>query len=101
MGGRDNSGSVGGVIDYITMASEGNATHFGNLTNDQFRGAGTNNHVRGLAIGGDTNSPGSNINVIESLIIATTGSVEDFGDSAVETEGQVGCSDSHGGLGGF
>ena len=101
MGGRDNSGSVGGVIDYITMASEGNATHFGNLTNDQFRGAGTNNHVRGLAIGGDTNSPGSNTNVIESLIIATTGSVEDFGDSAVETEGQVGCSDSHGGLGGF
>ena len=101
MGGRDNGGSVGGVIDYITMASEGNATHFGNLTNDQFRGAGTNNHIRGLAIGGDTNSPGSNINVIESIIITTTGSTEDFGDSGVETEGQVGCSDSHGGLGGF
>ena len=62
----------------------------------------TNNQIRGVAMGGDTNAPnGSNINVIEFITIATTGNAQDFGDAQHKYEAAVGCSDSHGGLGGF
>jgi len=103
MGGRHGElAGEGSFIEYITMASEGNAVFFGDLSTDRFRGAGTNNHIRGVAIGGDTNQPnGSNINVIEFITIATTGNAQDFGDAAHKYEAAVGCSDSHGGLGGF
>ncbi len=103
MGGRFGElAGEGSFIEYITMASEGNATFFGDLGTDRFRGAGTNNHVRGVAVGGDTNQPnGSNINVIEFITIATTGNAQDFGDAVYAHEASVGCSDSHGGLGGF
>ena len=84
------------------MASEGTAVFFGDLTKDRFRGAGTNNHIRGVAIGGDTNSPdGSNTNIIDFITIASTGNAQDFGDAVHKYEAAVGCSDSHGGLGGF
>jgi len=103
MGGRfAELAGEGSFIEYITMASEGNAVFFGDLGTDRFRGAGTNNHIRGVAVGGDTNQPnGSNINVIEFITIATTGNAQDFGDAAHKYEAAVGCSDSHGGLGGF
>ena len=103
MGGRHGElAGEGSFIEYITMASEGNAVFFGDLSTDRFRGAGTNNHIRGVAIGGDTNQPnGSNINVIEFITIATTGNAQDFGDAQHKYEAAVGCSDSHGGLGGF
>ena len=103
MGGRfAELAGEGSFVEYITMASEGNSVYFGDLGTDRFRGAGTNNHIRGVAVGGDTNQPnGSNINVIEFITIATTGNAQDFGDATHAYEAAVGCSDSHGGLGGF
>ena len=103
MGGRfAELAGEGSFIEHITMASEGNGVYFGDLGTDRFRGAGTNNQIRGVAIGGDTNAPnGSNINVIEFITIATTGNAQDFGDAQHKYEAAVGCSDSHGGLGGF
>ena len=103
MGGRfAELAGEGSFVEYITMASDGNSVYFGDLNTDRFRGAGTNNHIRGVAVGGDTNQPnGSNINVIEFINIASTGNAEDFGDAVHKYEAAVGCSDSHGGLGGF
>ena len=103
MGGRNNTGGAGtsSTIDYITIASDGNAVDFGKLNTNRFRGAATSNQIRGICASGDTSSPGSNSNVIEMVTIATTGSAEDFGDVSTASDGPIGLSDSHGGLGGF
>ena len=84
------------IIDYITIATEGNAIDFGDLTAARSHGSGLSNSIRGCFAGG---SP-SKTNVIEFVTIASTGNASDFGDLTVGRDrlGQ-GASDSHGGLG--
>jgi len=69
------------TIDFITMATTGNATDFGNATADDSGGGGFSNATRGGRGGGFTgtgNPFGSNI--IDYVTIATTGNASDFGD---------------------
>ena len=97
----NNSGSDVS-IEYITMASEGNATVFGDLgrQTDAELGNGCN-QIRGVIAGG-FNTPGSaSVNNIDFITIATTGNAQDFGDLSQPNTLFKGCSDSHGGLGGF
>jgi len=84
------------IIDYITIATEGNAIDFGDLTSARSHGSGMSNSIRGLFAGG---SP-SKTNVIEFVTIASTGNASDFGDLTVGRDrlGQ-GAADAHGGLG--
>ena len=50
---------------------------------------------------GTTAFPAGQVNTIDAISISTSGNVTDFGDTS-RTVGQTsGCSDSHGGLGGF
>ena len=57
--------------------------------------------MRGLFAGG-FNTPGTNLtNHIDMIEIQTSGNAVDFGDLARKTTLAHGCSDSHGGLGGF
>ena len=63
-------------IDYITIASPGNATDFGDLTDSVYRNQGCSSETRGIFAGGQ--SPRTN--VIEYITIATTGNATDFGD---------------------
>ena len=87
-------------IEQITIASEGNAVEFGTLSGFKTRdAAGAQNLVRGLIAGGA--NPSTEINVISSISLTTSGSSEDFGDLSIATKGNCGLSDSHGGLGGF
>ena len=68
-------------IDFITMASVGNAADFGDATADDSGGGGFSNATRGGRGGGFTgtgNPFGSNI--IDYVTIATTGNATDFGD---------------------
>ena len=83
------------IIDYITIATEGNAIDFGDLTAARSHGSGLSNSIRGCFAGG---SP-SKTNVIEFVTIASTGNASDFGDLTVGRDrlGQ-GASDSHGGI---
>ena len=84
------------IIDYITIATEGNAIDFGDLAAARNAGSGFSNSTRGCFAGG---SP-SKTNVIEYVTIASTGNASDFGDLTVGRDrlGQ-GASDAHGGLG--
>ena len=82
-------------MDYITMASEGNATDFGNLSAAACFSAGTSNKIRGLVNIGDT---GSVVNTIDYITIATTGNATDFGDLTSVRRFAAPASDSHGGL---
>ena len=89
------------TIDYITMASEGNATDFGNLQIAAYRHGSFSSQIRGLWLGGAT--PSVPLNAINYVNIASTGDAMDFGDIGYlsGTGAPGGYSDSHGGLGGY
>ena len=90
-------------IQYITLSTTGNTTDFGDLTLARRSCASTSNSTRGVFSCGQSSTPVSSIstvNNIDYITIATTGNAIDFGDSGGNGFG-AGCSDSHGGLGGF
>ena len=84
------------TIDYITTASTGNATDFGDLGYSIQGAAGTSNSTRGLFAGGE---PASGIeNFIEYITIASTGNGTNFGTLS-QARATMSCgSDAHGGI---
>ena len=86
----------GAVIDYVTISSTGNATDFGDPTQNRYGPAGMSNSIRGVFAGGRL-AP-NNYNVIDYITIASTGNAADFGDLSNTGECLNGVSDSHGGL---
>ena len=101
-GGTDwTAGDMGvmNVIDYITIASNGNAVHFGELTVGRGFGGATSTQTRGL-FGGMRYNPAVN-NVLDYISMQSGGAATDFGDLSVARKEVGMTSDSHGGLGGF
>ena len=90
-------------IRFMTTASLGNAVDFGNLSTIRREGSCVSNQTRAVYIGGNQAWPDTGFtNVIEFIQIATGGNASDFGDDLLNaTQIGGGCSDSHGGLGGF
>ena len=84
------------TIQYITMATLGNATDFGNLSGNNESGGACASSTRGLYAGGSTPTK---INNIEFVTIASTGNSINFGDRTTKGFGVGACSDVHGGLG--
>ena len=83
------------TIDFIIIASAGDATDFGDLTQIGDGCGGNSNSIRGV-FGGRT-SP-SKQQIIDFVNIATTGDAKDFGDLLNVYGNLAGTSDSHGGL---
>tara|TARA_R100000664_G_scaffold9211_1_gene15313 strand:+ start:3919 stop:4950 length:1032 start_codon:yes stop_codon:yes gene_type:complete len=73
------------VISYITIASTGNGTDFGDLTAAKTDPGGAGSSTRAIFAGGNTNpgsAPyGSNVATIDFVTIASTGNASDFGDT--------------------
>ena len=87
------------TIEYVTIASLGDAIDFGNLSTAALNGGAVSNNTRGVYYLGDT-TPGGNLNTIEYVNIQTLGNSIDFGDVTVTRKSVLACfSDSHGGLG--
>ena len=78
--GLYNPSPAGAVdnIDYITIATQGNAIDFGNLTAITHDGGSLASRTRYCHAGGSRE--GSNTNVIEYVTISSTGNAQDFGD---------------------
>ena len=79
------------TLEYITMASAGDATNFGDMTS-----AGTNSYggsmssnTRGVTALG--NAPGAT-NIINYVTIASTGDAADFGDMTTTRKNFASCS---------
>ena len=90
------------LIEYITIASEGNSVHFGDLTVARNGSGSGGGGTRGFWAGGTGVSPSNTyVNIIDFITISTTGNAEDFGDIPSKSSGYAGCSDIHGGLGGY
>ena len=63
------------TIDYISIASTGNATDFGDHTADSYLGGGLASSTRGIFVLGNGG------NIIEFITISTTGNATDFGNT--------------------
>jgi hypothetical protein len=86
------------VIDYITIATTGNATDFGDLTQARRYSAACSSSTRGVFGGGNPVT-----NTIDYITIATTGNATDFGDLSQARTELGACSSSTRGVfgGGF
>lgn len=70
-------------IDYVTIASTGNAIDFGNLDSSRYGLGSCSNQTRGLFAGG-YQPPGSQISNVDYITIASQGlNAQDFGDLTV------------------
>ena len=81
-------------MSFITIATTGNGTDYGDLTATKRQGEGCSNGVRGLFMGGENDSPSTNThnNVIDFCTIATAGNALDFGDLTEKRDGGGVCS---------
>ena len=69
------------IIQFVTMASTGDATDFGDLTKDRRDAYGVQSSTRGVFAGQETKFPTSAaVNILDFITIATTGNAQDFGD---------------------
>ena len=77
------------TIDFVNIATTGNAVDFGNLTQTMFICKCASSRVRGL-IAGDR----PNANHIDFITIASKGNASDYGDLSSSREDANGLSDS-------
>ena len=85
------------IIEYLTIASTGNGTDFGDVRDDGAHAHGTSNGIRGVFAGGVNPYRNS----IDFITITTTGNGVDWGDLPIASGSYAyaaGLSDSHGGL---
>ena len=97
-GGFNNTPSAtkSNVIEFVTIATLGNGTDFGDLLTQRYSPGSGSSKTRGVIAGGNT-QPGYT-NAIEFVTIASAGNASDFGD-LTQARMNVGSSDAHGGLG--
>ena len=98
MGGENDSPSsntYNDVIDFCTIASTGNASDFGNLTQARDGGGVCSSPTRGVCAGGFSNQ---NLDIIDYVTIATTGNATDFGDMTFAHTQGTGCASATRGL---
>ena len=93
VGGGNANPANSDVIDYITIASTGDATDFGNLTVGRRELGGCSSSTRGVFACGWKN-PGAFSGEIDYITIASTGNATDFGDSVLARSGVQGTSNS-------
>jgi len=90
------------VIDYVTIASTGNATDFGDLTQARTYPGACSNNTRGVFGGGYGQyapSVAPKYNIIDFITIASQGTnAQTFGSLTVSRGALAACSDAHGGL---
>ena len=96
--GGDPSGaglSTLNILEYITIASLGNAVDFGDLTQARKYCASCASPTRGVTAGGSTPSA---TNIIDFITISTLGNSTDFGDLTQARENLFSCSNPIRGL---
>jgi hypothetical protein len=94
--GVDTSGSINNAIDYITIATLGNAIDFGDLSTGKRIYGSTSSPTRVVWAGGI--DPSTTVAAIFYSTISALGNAVSFGDLTSARYGVEGCSNGHGGL---
>ena len=81
-----NSGSLQNRIDFITIASTGDSTDFGDLSSARGNTQNASNSVRGVITGGTPSQEG------DFITIASTGNASNFGELMDTTQESSGAS---------
>ena len=84
--------TVSNVIDFVTIASTGNAADFGDMQDTSYHYATASNQTRGLFAGGYRPDNSAVVNTIDLITIATTGNASNFGDLVNATRGFGGAA---------
>ena len=79
------------LIQYITIATTGNSTTFGNLSTGLYAPVGLSSSIYGLFASGE-NTAGNPTNLIEYVTIATTGNATSWGQLTSTAYGQMGAA---------
>ena len=87
------------TIEYVTIASLGNATDFGDLNYKAYLSAGCGSPTRATYAGGAAQPGPAKFNNIDYWQIASAGNATDFGNLTESAYVQGGCSNGNGGLG--
>ena len=87
------------VIQFITIATKGNAENFGDLLNPNAYTTALSSSTRVVIGGGTAPSPLARLNTIQFITIASTGDATQFGDLTIAVDQLSGFSDVNGGLG--
>ena len=95
MGGHDGSANRQDRIDFITIATAGDAVDFGNLTDSRSAAGAIASNTRAMLLGGT--SPG-NVNTVDFVTISITSDAIDFGDLTAARHWTQGCSSQTRGL---
>ena len=92
MGGTNGS-SVLDVIEFVNLATTGNAVDFGNLIASEMEGTSCSSRTRGFYFGGDPAD-----NDIEFVTFASQGNATDFGNLNATSKSGSGCSNQTRGI---
>ena len=94
-GGRDVNGNMNNTIQFITIATTGNSSDFGDTAVSAMHQMGGSSPTRGVV--GSGYNP-SLTNAMEFVNIMSIGNATDFGDCTARDEVLGACSNGHGGL---
>ena len=93
MGGQKDGTGVFDIIDYVNIASTGNAVDFGNLLAAEQEGNAFSSSTRGFHFGGDPAD-----NEIETIVFASTGNATDYGDLTATSKTGIGLANATRGI---
>tara|TARA_B100001063_G_scaffold64473_1_gene58475 strand:- start:693 stop:1655 length:963 start_codon:yes stop_codon:yes gene_type:complete len=98
-----NGGSYNDEIEYITIASTGNGTDFGNLDVNRGGPAGSSNGIRGIIWAGNIDAVPVHTKQIQYITISSTGNATSFGQMVriVTSHSACGNADRNICFGGF
>ena len=89
-GGEKSDGSISNILDYVTIASTGNATDFGDW--QRISNAGSSNGTTGLFMGGSSNASYNVTSSVRKITIASTGDATTFGSLTQSRAGVAGAT---------
>ena len=92
MGGNDGT-KYQTAMEFFNIATRGNSQNFGNLTDNRRTSGGCSSSIRGL-IGGGSQQPSGNVDIIEYITIASEGDSIDFGNLSSTREHPSGSGSS-------
>ena len=90
--------NVSDVIDYVTIASAGNATDFGNLSAARYGGGVVDSGVRAVKGAGWHGDNDEIYDIVDYITISSTGNATDFGDLTTARKYIAGMSNSKRGV---